>query len=166
MEIPDKNCLTYKKIEDTWKCEKCVDKYYLDNNECKKFPDKNCMSYTEDGSLCESCENGYYLDDNKCVYYFVDNCSEYEGFKCSSCVEGFALNEEQNVYVNACKSTEKICDYCQSFYGSFDYGKTCILLDTEKYEEEKVNKIVINDNKGKFINFSLIIIYLLLIFIS
>ena len=162
--IPVKNCLKYKKTDDTWKCEKCADKYYLNNNECKSFPDKNCVSYNEDGTLCESCENGFYLDANKCVYYLVENCLEYEEFKCSSCVEGFMLNKEKNECVNTCKSTEKICGDCQSFYGSFDYGKSCIRLDNEKDEinEEKVDKIKIDD-KSKFININ--IIFWILIFI-
>ena len=167
MKIPDKNCLTYKNIEGTWKCVECFDKYYIDNNNiCKVFPDKNCKSYRVDEGtfICESCENGYYLDNNRCIYYYVTNCSGYDGTKCSSCVNGYMLNKEQNICVNTCKSTEKICSICHPFYGSFDSGQTCKLLGSD-VKDDKVDKIVIDD-KGKFININLILILWLLILIS
>ena len=161
LEIPVKNCKTYKNIEGTWKCEKCLDKYYVDNNECKEFPDKNCKSYRidEGNFICENCENGYYLDNNQCIYYFVENCLDYNERKCISCANGFILDNEQNICISTCKTTEKICNKCQFFYGSFDYGQTCIVLDSN----DKDN----NDDSDKciFININLTVIIWLLILI-
>ena len=156
LKIPDKNCLIYLNDEGTLKCEKCFDKYYVDNGICKEFPDKNCKNNNvENGNfVCINCDDGYYLNNNKC--YLIENCAEFEGTKCVKCKEGFALNEKENKCVNTCKSKEKICGRCQRFYGSFDYGQSCILLDNEKDG---------GDNKGKFIDINLILIYLILMLV-
>ncbi len=167
LEIPVKNCITYKNIEGTWKCEKCLDKYYVDNNECKEFPDKNCKSYRidEGNFICENCENGYYLDNNQCIYYFVENCLDYNERKCISCANGFILDNEQNICINICKTTEKICNKCQRFYGSFDYGQTCIVLDSNDKDNKDDNDINDDSDKCIFININLTVIIWLLILI-
>ena len=165
LEIPDKNCLTYKNIEGTWKCDKCIDKYYVDNTNCKEFPDKNCKSYRIDEGIfiCENCETGYYLNDNSCIYYLVENCAEYNEIKCSKCNHGFILNSEQNRCINTCKTTEKICNKCQRFYGSFDYGQTCRVIDSDKVDEGDTDNISDIGNKGIFININLIVILILIL---
>jgi len=129
LKTPDKNCLSYKNVGGTWKCVKCFDKYYVDNITCKEFPDKNCKSYNIEGG----------------------------NFICKNCEEGYYLNN--NKCLNKCKTTEKICDKCQRFYGSFDYGQTCTLLDSDKID-------IYDDNNSKFMNINLILIFWLLILIS
>ena len=175
LEIPDKNCLSYKNIEGTWKCEKCIDKYYVDNNECKEFPDKNCKSYRIDEGIliCENCENGYYFDNNQCIYYLVKNCLDYNENKCISCANGFILDSEQNICISTCKTTEKICNKCQRFYGSFDYGQTCKVLDSDKVDnnnnddndDNDINDISDDSEKCIFININLTVIFWFLILI-
>ena len=170
LEIPDKNCLTYKNIEGTWKCEKCIDKYYIDDTICKEFPDKNCKTYSinEGTFICENCEEGYYLNDNKCIYYFIENCADYNGIKCSSCNQGFILNSEQNRCINTCNSTEKICKKCLRFYGSFDYGQTCKIIDSDKVDvndKEDIDNINDKEDKGIFININLTVFFWFIILI-
>ena len=78
---------------------------------------------------------------------------DYNERKCISCANGFILDNEQNICISTCKTTEKICNKCLRFYGSFDYGQTCRVLDYDK-----------NDN-GYFININLTVIFWLLILI-
>ena len=110
-----KNC---KKGGD--KCEECVYKYYLgEDNLCSLS--KNC-SISDENGICKKCSDGFYLSsyDKKCTT--VEKCLKVDyKFDCEECETYLLLNNSQCVPIDKweiskftnCKYTDKSTVYCE-----------------------------------------------------
>ena len=80
----------------------------------------------------------------------IKNCEtlEEDSTHCKTCKEGYILNDERTQCNDLCEEYEDICDECKSNYVSYDYGKSCQIVDP---------------NVNNFINLNLNIILLILI---
>ena len=136
-------------------CRYCENGYYLSNKECLPVTKvENCNEYNNENE-CSVCAPSYYLDNNECkkvtnpipycVYYSdAENCYECDIDK------GYTPNDE-----GKCEKycdIEDICEECEFNYASFDYGKTCTILDSS---------LQTNDgNRLNSLNFALVIFLL------
>ena len=157
--IPFPHCQVAKSNE----CTYCEAYYHIEKGRCESNP-QNCMDYssgeqcvsnpehciTYSNSYCEKCDDGYYSKDNGCKYMTIKNCEtlEEDSTHCKTCKEGYILNDERTQCNDLCEEYEDICDECKSNYVSYDYGKSCQIVDP---------------NVNNFINLNLNIILLILI---
>ena len=139
------------------KCHYCKEGYYLLDGQCQpvtKVP--NCDGYNREENKCYSCASPYYLDENECkiVTDQIPNCVYYsDADHCEECDSnnGYKLNEDGTNCEKYC-DTEEICEDCEYNYLSFDYGKTCTILDSS---------LETNDgNRLNSLNFALVILLL------
>ena len=96
-------CLNYILNENIQKCEKCINKYVLKENNCIEGIIKNCKEYDNDG-LCLKCEDDYTLyNNNYCLFTKLDFFCEkgildiFGNFECEKCLinHAFFENEEK-----------------------------------------------------------------------
>lgn len=157
-------CESYFNLTEDGKCEKstcsyfedgkcqCGEGFYLfENKECKKIPIKYCEEY--DGTSCTECNEGFVKDGNGCKYVgFEDdddddeetnipNCYNLDyndKTKCGQCYVNYDWDDAKKQCVFLCKTTEDLCDDCNDNYYSYDYGKTCEVIDPDYKEDAKL----------------------------
>ena len=163
-------CDEYYHVKDDGECEKnpdhcryygnecnyCEEGYYLSDGECQTVTKvEHCEKYDGVENKCYSCAPSYYLDENECkiVTDQIPNCVYYsDADHCEECDidKGYVPSEE-----GKCEKycdTEDICEECEYNYYSFDYGKTCTILDSS---------LETNDgNRLNSLNFALVILLL------
>lgn len=144
-ESNPQNCMDYSSYQK--KCLYCGSYFHLEGEQCVSNPE-HCITYSN--SYCEKCDDGYYSKDNGCKYMTIKNCEtlEEDSTHCKTCKEGYILNDERTQCNDLCEEYEDICDECKSNYVSYDYGKSCQIVDP---------------NVNNFINLNLNIILLILI---
>jgi hypothetical protein len=144
-ESNPQNCMSYSSYQK--KCLYCGSYFHLEGEQCVSNPE-HCITYSN--SYCEKCDDGYYSKDNGCKYMTIKNCEtlEEDSTHCKTCKEGYILNDERTQCNDLCEEYEDICDECKSNYVSYDYGKSCQIVDP---------------NVNNFINLNLNIILLILI---
>ena len=122
------NCIDYSSSQK--KCKSCGNYFHLEGEQCVSNPE-HCITYSN--SNCEKCDDGYYLKDNGCKYITIKNCEslEEDSTHCKTCKEGYILNDERMQCNDLCKEYEDICDKCKSNYVSYDYGKSCQIVDPD-----------------------------------
>ena len=90
-------------------CEKCIEGYYLSENDKVCTTEKHCYYGHQDTGICFQCQNNYYLETKtgKCISNQEENdfknCKLSENFKCIQCIYGFYIGND-----NKC-STSKNC---------------------------------------------------------
>ena len=143
-ESNPQNCMDYSSYQK--KCLYCGSYFHLEGEQCVSNPE-HCITYSN--SYCEKCDDGYYSKDNGCKYMTIKNCEtlEEDSTHCKNCKEGYILNDERTQCNDLCEEYEDICDECKSNYVSYDYGKSCQIVDP---------------NVNNFINLNLNIISLIL----
>lgn len=143
-ESNPQNCMDYSSYQK--KCLYCGSYFHLEGEQCVSNPE-HCITYSN--SYCEKCDDGYYSKDNGCKYMTIKNCEtlEEDSTHCKTCKEGYILNDERTQCNDLCEEYEDICDECKSNYVSYDYGKSCQIVDP---------------NVNNFINLNLNIISLIL----
>ena len=143
-ESNPQNCMDYSSYQK--KCLYCGSYFHLEGEQCVSNPE-HCITYSN--SYCEKCDDGYYSKDNGCKYMTIKNCEtlEEDSTHCKTCKEGYILNDERTQCNDLCEEYEDICDECKSNYVSYDYGKSCQIVDP---------------NLNHFINLNLNIISLIL----
>ena len=143
-ESNPQNCMDYSSYQK--KCLYCGSYFHLEGEQCVSNPE-HCITYSN--SYCEKCDDGYYSKDNGCKYMTIKNCEtlEEDSTHCKACKEGYILNDERTQCNDLCEEYEDICDECKSNYVSYDYGKSCQIVDP---------------NVNNFINLNLNIISLIL----
>lgn len=143
-ESNPQNCMVYSSYQK--KCLYCGSYFHLEGEQCVSNPE-HCITYSN--SYCEKCDDGYYSKDNGCKYMTIKNCEtlEEDSIHCKTCKEGYILNDERTQCNDLCEEYEDICDECKSNYVSYDYGKSCQIVDP---------------NVNNFINLNLNIISLIL----
>lgn len=144
-ESNPQNCMDYSSYQK--KCLYCGSYFHLEGEQCVSNPE-HCITYSN--SYCEKCDDGYYSKDNGCKYMTIKNCEtlEEDSTHCKTCKEGYILNDERTQCNDLCEEYEDICDECKSNYVSYDYGKSCQIVDP---------------NVNNFINLNLNIILLILV---
>ena len=144
-ESNPQNCMDYSSYQK--KCLYCGSYFHLEGEQCVSNPE-HCITYSN--SYCEKCDDGYYSKDNGCKYMTIKNCEtlEEDSTHCKTCKEGYILNDERTQCNDLCEEYEDICDECKSNYVSYDYGKSCQIVDPDL---------------NNFINLNLNIILLILI---
>ena len=72
VNCPARDCVICFKCEITYcneckgnVCSKCLDGFYLNNNQCL-FCDDNCETCSGSEDNCDSCYNGYYRSNGEC----------------------------------------------------------------------------------------------------
>jgi len=152
---PD-HCLVY---DVTNKCTQCETYYYKasEGKECKKYPE-GCSTYTDSTDKCGDCLDGYYLKDDKCHKINIANCkkSTDEGQTCQTCEAGCKKSDDSKKCDLICQESETYCAACESNYDSYDYGKTCKVLDPDLVPKDDPKE------DSKFINLNLLISALIL----
>lgn len=159
-------CENFFNLTEDGKCEKstcyefkdgkcqCDEGFYLfENKECKKIPIKYCGEY--DGTSCTECYEGFVKDGKGCKYVGVEdddddhkdgeinipNCSRLDyndKTKCDHCNENYDWDDAKKECVFLCKTTEDYCVVCNDNYYSFDYGKTCEVIDPDYKDDAKL----------------------------
>ena len=127
-ESNPQNCMDYSSYPK--KCLYCGSYFHLEGEQCVSNPE-HCITYSN--SYCEKCDDGYYSKDNGCKYMTIKNCEtlEEDSTHCKTCKEGYILNDERTQCNDLCEEYEDICDECKSNYASYDYGKSCQIVDPD-----------------------------------
>lgn len=127
-ESNPQNCMDYSSYQK--KCLYCGSYFHLEGEQCVSNPE-HCITYSN--SYCEKCDDGYYSKDNGCKYMTIKNCEtlEEDSTHCKTCKEGYILNDERTQCNDLCEEYEDICDECKSNYVSYDYGKSCQIVDPD-----------------------------------
>ena len=127
-ESNPQNCMDYSSYQK--KCLYCGSYFHLEGEQCVSNPE-HCITYSN--SYCEKCDDGYYSKDNGCKYMTIKNCEtlEEDSTHCKNCKEGYILNDERTQCNDLCEEYEDICDECKSNYASYDYGKSCQIVDPD-----------------------------------
>ena len=141
-------------------CTKCADRNYLDNKECKPWP-TGCTKFNETIKECTKCTDRTYLDNKECKPW-PTGCTEFnetikECTKCST--EYYLVGKECKL---PCSGTEVICTECDFNHKSYDYGKTCKVLDPDLDPTDAPPAPDNNNNSSSFMNFNLAIAALIL----
>lgn len=60
----------------------------------------------------------------------VENCEALEdSTHCKTCKSGYIHNEDKTKCEDLCQEYEEVCDSCKSNYVTYDYGRTCEVVD-------------------------------------
>ena len=112
------------------KCLYCDFYFHSEGTGCLPNPE-HCINYFH--NVCKICDDGYYQEDNICKYMAIKNCETLEDdfTHCKICKEGYILNDEKTQCNDLCREYEDICDECENNYVSYDYGKTCEVVDPD-----------------------------------
>ena len=118
-------------------CNYCEEGYYISDGECLPVTKvDHCDEYNGQENKCTYCVAPYYLNsyENECIKVtkIIANCIYYsDATHCSECDEynGYEVSENKEECIKYC-DTEDICEECEYNYYSFDYGKTCKVLDS------------------------------------
>lgn len=122
------HCKVYSYNSLQEKCMLCDYYFHPEGIYCVSNPE-HCTVYYDNS--CKGCDEGYYLENNNCKYMTIKNCEtlESDSTHCKACKEGYILNEDKTQCNDLCKEYEDICYYCESNYVSYDYGKSCEVVD-------------------------------------
>ena len=126
-------------------CTQCFKPFYVHNGKCEIKPFK-CSNFSEEQNICYECDHYYYLDnDGKCIPNpahcdYVNETTK----QCMNCTYGYYLIEGK--CKDSCTEKEEICEKCIDNYASYDYGKTCTLLDSDLEPKNYELKITALDN--------------------
>ena len=116
------------------KCEKCIEGYYLTENNSSCTSDINCFSGNKDTGICLICKNNYYIDfkDGKCKSNQENNnykyCKEADG-DCIQCLDNYFIGEDNRCSKaqNCSESNNGICIECiEGYYIGLDNKCTII----------------------------------------
>ena len=109
-------------------CTECEFDYYVKNGTCAPKPE-HCKSFDYLKQECESCESYYYVVDGGCAKIPINNCVKGDQNECTKCEEDYIISYDKKSCIKPCKEYEMICMKCKDNYATFDYGKTCSVLD-------------------------------------
>ena len=121
------NCILINycaKTEYYYKCEECVDGYYLTKDKLSCTKEKKCYNGDANSGVCNLCVDNYYLDfaDRKCKSNQEDNefknCRKVENDICIQCYPDYYLSKNsQCVKTNNCEEAENgLCIECIDKY--------------------------------------------------
>ena len=141
--------------ENTCECNKCEDKYYLNETEnvCEEC-DENCYTCIDISTKCTDCKINTFLENNKC--YNCTECKETispKNCRCKSCNEGKYLDNDQCVdCMKGCKTcTSTYCLECKDGYYFNDYKclscyELCETCNTGSNDKQKQNCLTCKPN--------------------
>ena len=128
-------------------CQACSDnqKFYLDEKICKDYP-PYCSSFSVPQKSCITCFDTHYLDDGKCKLK-PHHCKEVNTLTktCHNCIDSYNLIDGE--CKDPCIEKEEICNECDNNYDSYDYGKSCEILDNNMKPTEYELKISYQKNR-------------------
>ena len=149
------NCITVV----SKKCTQCKDKFYPDaeGKNCLNYPN-GCYTYDSATDECGTCLGGFYKKDKRCNKIGIAYCltTEDEGKTCQNCEPDCKRSDDKTQCNKICQAKETYCETCESNYDSYDYGKTCKVLDPDLIPKDEPK-----DN-SRFINLNLLISALIL----
>lgn len=133
------------------KCISCEDYWHKfpNNDTCTALPEHCRRWYDQDPQYCVLCDDKMYwnTNDKKCITIPVDNCIDYDTTNgCKKCDDNYQLKNGKCNLI--CETYEEICNVCNDGFDTYDYGKTCTVVDSS----------VIPVNKSSFIGLNLAII--------
>ncbi|ELP89953.1 hypothetical protein EIN_300520 [Entamoeba invadens IP1] len=113
----------YLVTDDSCKCTRCKDGYYLNEPQsaCIRVP--NCLEIdTETQGKCSMCIDGYYVDEKSknCVQGNLEKCLIYSSAnECEFCEENHFWTNGKCVERSHCRVEDGIpdCEYCADGYG-------------------------------------------------
>ena len=124
------------------KCEKCIDGYYLSENDKICTTTNNCLNGRKDIGICTECNDNFYIDfkDGKCKSNIEDNkfknCKTVDNDTCIYCGYNTYLGEDNKCAFsqNCKKSIDGLCMECiDNYYLGLDNKCTnvekCIYSD-------------------------------------
>ena len=105
------------------KCEKCIEGYFLTENNSSCTSEKNCFTGDKDTGVCLICKDNYYIDykDGKCKSNQENNnfknCKEADG-ECLECLEDYYIGEDNKCSnaPNCSESENGLCVECIEGY--------------------------------------------------
>ena len=147
------------------KCNGCERLFYLENEQCKPYPE-HCNSLNSENK-CNGCDFYYYLNNEACTKIPIDNCKvlQDDKTKCQECDEKSERSDDETKCLITCQAYADICTKCKNNYQSYDYGKTCEVIDPDLVPPEPPKPSPSEDNKSRFINFDLAAFSLILLLI-
>ena len=118
-----------------YRCEKCINGYYLSSYGDCCTPEKNCYYGNKDLGICQQCDDDYCLDykDGHCKYNLENNdlkyCKIADGV-CTQCEVGYYLGKDDKCSVSdhCSESDSGICLVCQDNY-FLGLDKICINIE-------------------------------------
>ena len=166
-ELKEGNCV--KSTCQTFQDDKCIcEKYYYlnSNNGCSRIPIEGCQK--GNATYCTKCEgeNEYYKRENGLCKLIpsdnddgdddddkdddrtsIANCwyaDPNDNTKCANCYEFYEWDDNEKKCKNTCADIQKICGSCEDNYHSYDYGKTCEIIDPNYKPGSKSKSIFIS----------------------
>lgn len=129
-------CTAFLKTGTSLTCTKCSEKYYLDNNICRKGGLNNCLDYFN-ANQCSSCENLYYTSNDVCAPHKLVGdlgcvtTSQLLQNKCTSCslqsvsmpIDGMCSPITSTIANCAKYSGSSTCSLCKPEYAYLNDGK-------------------------------------------
>ena len=167
--LEDNKCKPYPShcisVNSENKCNGCENLYYLENEQCKPYP-SHCIGLNSENK-CNKCEFYYYLNNDACTQIPIDNCKvlQEDKTKCQECDEKSERSDDETKCLITCQAYADICTKCKNNYQSYDYGKTCEVIDPDLVPPEPPKPSPSEDNKSRFINFDLAVFSLILLLI-
>ena len=130
----DNNCISINFClkGEGYKCEKCLEGFFLSESKDSCTNEKNCLYGNKDIGFCYFCKNDYYIDfnDMKCKLNYLDNEFKYcekADSQCYSCIENYNLGKDRKCTTTRnCKESEnQLCIECEeNFYLGLDHKCT------------------------------------------
>ena len=143
------------------KCEKCINNYYLSENDFTCTPEQNCNYGDRITGICTSCKDNYYIDykDGKCKSNKENNDFKYCKIANGTCIEcidyDYYIGEDNKCSISkfCSESNNGICVEClDNYYLGLDnkctnikyciysdYYNQCLECDTNYYFNKNEN---------------------------
>ena len=142
--VPAPNlCKVYSYNSLQEKCLLCDYYFHAEGTNCVPNPE-HCIDYFN--GACKICDDDYYLENKICKYMTIKNCEtlEDDSTHCKTCKEGYILNGDKTQCNDLCKEYDDICYECDNNYVSYDYGKTCEVVEPDNEPSSQSNSIDLN----------------------
>ena len=128
----------YNTADQSFKCEKCKDGYYLQYDQadpelvekggnCLKGQILNCAQYElNSDTICLECVNGYVIDQGQCSESnVIENCFIYHSTDKTQCTQCDPMNSFSFFINNKCQSISKLIDKCLTYNGGTAEEPVC-----------------------------------------